>query len=143
MAVTTNQNVQIMRLRGSRTYHLLPDTEIMKYKYTFSNVRGTSESSFLPIKRSTETLANNSCNSYNLRIIVNSLPLRSFSRLKVFTSLFFVQCIISSLSLSLSLSHTHTHTLSNLACGVDDRPIARDGKSPPQYVLVINTWYNN
>ena len=57
----------------------------IKHKCTFSNKKAAL-GYFLPVIPSTETMANNSCNSYNLRIIVDSslLP-RGFSRLRIFT----------------------------------------------------------
>ena len=79
----------------------------------------TFGSSFLSAKPSTKIVANNSCNSCNLGIIMNSLPpLMVFFRLRVSmqkSCSFFVLCII--------LSYTHPPLL-NLVCGMD-RPFDR------------------
>ena len=108
---------------GSRPYHPLPSKVISQTTnrplLTRKDFWGKTFWSFLSAKPKTDTLANYSCNSCNLRIIVDSSPPpRRFSRLRIFTKkscvpLLFVLCII--------LSHMHP---SNFACG-EDRPSNR------------------
>ena len=82
-----------------------------RHKYIFFSNEGGLWILFLPAKPTTKTLANNFCNSYDLRIIMNS-P-RGFSWLRVFMENFCVSFLYRAL---FYLTYT---PLSNLACGVN------------------------
>jgi len=110
-AVATNLHVQIMRLRGSRSYHLAPCTQIRSSMNRPSRptrrvffLWRTFTFSLVWVKPSTEILTFNPCNLCNLHIIVDTSPPRGFSRTGFHVKILCLFCVVYYFSLTLVIS---------------------------------------